>query len=232
MTLKNLQLLGLLLFITGAALIPPMMHATRTTTSRTADIDGNVYKEIAIGGQTWMQENLNVSCYRNGEPVRHAKTDAEWLDAASRGEGAWCYYNNDPSNGARYGRLYNWYAINDPRGLAPEGWRIPNDGDWETLIEKLGGEALAGGKMKTAGNQAWADPNQGADGSSRFDAQPGGIRGQDGTFRFSGLNAFFWSNSEFSPAFAWYRSLGNHRPTAVRSGNDKLDGLSVRCIRE
>jgi uncharacterized protein (TIGR02145 family) len=105
------------------------------------------YKSVKIGNQTWMTENLNVERFRNGDLIPQAKTNVEWEKAGKEGKPAWCYYDNDPKNGAKYGKLYNWYAVNDPRGLAPIGWHIPTDTEWTTLDNQLGDDA--GKKMKS-----------------------------------------------------------------------------------
>jgi uncharacterized protein (TIGR02145 family) len=114
------------------------------------------YKSVKIGTQTWMAENLNVSTFRNGDPIPEAKTDEEWKKAGKEGKPAWCYYDNDPKNGAKYGKLYNWYAVIDPRGLAPAGWHIPSDAEWTTLGDQLGSDP--GKKMKsTSGWDSWEE---------------------------------------------------------------------------
>jgi uncharacterized protein (TIGR02145 family) len=106
-------------------------------------------KSVKIGTQTWTTENLNVSTFRNGDPIMEAKTNEEWEQAGENKQPAWCYYENDPKNGAKYGKLYNWYAVNDSRGLAPAGWHVPSDAEWTTLSTFLGGESTAGKKMKS-----------------------------------------------------------------------------------
>ena len=106
-------------------------------------------KSVKIGTQTWTTENLNVSTFRNGYPIMEAKTNEEWNQANENKQPAWCYYENDPKNGAKYGKLYNWYAVNDPRGLAPAGWHVPSDAEWTILSDFLGGESTAGKKMKS-----------------------------------------------------------------------------------
>jgi uncharacterized protein (TIGR02145 family) len=112
------------------------------------------YKSVKIGNQTWMTENLNVERFRNGDLIPQAKTNVEWEKAGKEGKPAWCYYDNDPKNGAKYGKLYNWYAVNDPRGLAPAVWHIPTDTEWSTLDNQLGDDA--GKKMKsTSGWDSW-----------------------------------------------------------------------------
>jgi uncharacterized protein (TIGR02145 family) len=106
-------------------------------------------KSVKIGTQTWTTENLNVSTFRNGYPIMEAKTNEEWNQANENKQSAWCYYENDPKNGAKYGKLYNWYAVNDPRGLAPAGWHVPSDAEWTILSDFLGGGMTAGKKMKS-----------------------------------------------------------------------------------
>ena len=106
-------------------------------------------KSVQIGAQTWTTENLNVSTFRNGDPIMEAKTNEEWENAGKNKQPAWCYYENDPKNGDKYGKLYNWYAVNDPRGLAPTGWHVPTDAEWTILSDFLGGESTAGKKMKS-----------------------------------------------------------------------------------
>ena len=104
---------------------------------------------VTIGTQVWMTKNLDVATFRNGDPIPQAKTDEEWDKANEKEQPAWCYYDNLPRNGEKYGKLYNWYAVNDPRGLAPEGWHVPSDAEWTVLIDYLGGGDVAGTKMKS-----------------------------------------------------------------------------------
>ena len=148
--------------------------------------------------------------------------------------GAWCYYNNDPENGEIYGKLYNWYAVKDSThgGLAPLGWHVPADSEWTTLITKLGGETLAGGKMKVAGTARWTTPNTGATNSSGFAGLPGGTRSSNGTFYGIGGDGFWWSSTESSAAGAWDRSLDYDYSNGYRNYNGKPGGFSVRCLRD
>lgn len=226
---KNTGYAILMLLMNAITLFSVPLHASDDSMR---DIDGNSYQTITAGKQTWTAENLNVSRYRNGEPVRHAATREEWLDAAAKGEGAWCYFSNDPANGKIFGRLYNWYAVSDPRGLAPKGWHVPTDREWSILTALLGGEAVAGGKMKEAGRSLWRTPNEAATNSSGFSALPGGLRGIDGVFAFGAESAYFWTSAEHSPMLGWYRVLNYHVATVVRSGEEKIDGMSVRCVRD
>ena len=190
------------------------------------DIDGNVYQTVQIGNQVWMAENLRVSRYRNGDPIPRVMTDADW---SSLNSGAWSYYLNSESNGSIYGKLYNWYAVADERGLCPEGWHVPGESGWELLIQALGGEEIAGGKMKST--SLWLDPNVGATNISGWSGLPGGNRREHGAFieiRFAG---FFLSSDEVSATRApfWYLvSFDQDIRTLERS---KRRGYSVRCVR-
>lgn len=184
---------------------------------------------VTICSQRWMLKNLDISTYRNGDPIPYVPDPTAWASLTS---GAWCYYNNDPSSNATYGKLYNWYAVNDPRGLAPYDRHIPTDAEWATLSTCLGGYAIAGGKMKEAGTAHWASPNTAATNSSGFTALPGGYRNTDGTFAGVGTNGRWWSASEDTEELSWYRSLFYSNNDIYRSLGNKHIGLSVRCIRD
>lgn len=228
MRMKYRFVYGLLaLAMTIMMSIPGLVNAGPT---EIADIDGNRYKAVTIGSQVWTQTNLNVTHYRNGDPIRYAKTAEEWYDAAKKGEGAWAYYNNDPVNGKKYDRLYNWYAVNDPRGLAPKGSHVPSDKEWSVLTEQLGGEAIAGGKMKAVTDLLWEKPNAGAETKSEFSALPGGLRGINGDSYFLNKSAYFWSSTEYSLTMARYRLINYHVPSIINSAEEKRDGMSVRCV--
>lgn len=181
---------------------------------------------IVIGSQKWMRENLDVVTYRNGDIIPQVTDPSLWSSLTT---GAWCYYNNDANNGGIYGKLYNWYAVNDSRGLAPEGWHIPTDEEWETLTNKLGGELLAGGKMKAVGTK-WDSPNGGATNESSFTGLPGGLRQQfDGTFQYIGTNGYWWSATDnLQPKIL---SLNKANSGASYPIAPKTMGISVRCIR-
>ena len=187
------------------------------------------YPSVLIGAQYWMEKNLEVTTYRNGDPIPYVTDANAW---AALTTGAWCYYNNDPANGSLYGKLYNWYAVNDPRGLAPAGWHVPTDAEWTTLSNTLGGDAVAGGKMKVAGTTRWTAPNTGADNSSGFAGLPGGYRNNDGTFNDVGNDGYWWSSTEFNATFAWYRGLNYTNGFIGRNFSNKKNGFSVRCLRD
>jgi uncharacterized protein (TIGR02145 family) len=184
---------------------------------------------IVIGTQQWMSKNLDVAFYRNGDPIPQVSDPTAW---AALTTGAWCYYNNDPLQGNKYGKLYNWYAVNDSRGLAPQGWHIPSDAEWTTLTTTLGGSSVAGGKMKESGTFNWTAPNTGADNSSGFAGLPGGYRNDDGTFSNFGYSGYWWSSTESVSPTAWYRTLLYINGSLLRSSTNKRLGFSVRCLRD
>jgi uncharacterized protein (TIGR02145 family) len=185
---------------------------------------------IQIGNQLWSKNNLDVSFYRNGDEIPYVDNATTW---AALTTGAWCYYNNDPANGEKYGKLYNWYAVNDSRGLAPQGWHIPSDAEWIILSTKLGGDAAAGGKMKTAGTTNWTTPNIGATNSSGFSGLPGGARNNVGAFLVIGDGGYWWSSSmEYSTANVWVRYLSYATSVVYSFSTTKTLGFSVRCLRD
>jgi len=184
---------------------------------------------IQIGTQKWMSKNLDVAFYRNGDPIQQVTNPTDWAGLTT---GAWCYYNNDPIQGNKYGKLYNWYAVNDTRGLAPQGWHIPSDAEWTTLSTTLGGAAVAGGKMKEPGTLNWIAPNTGADNSSSWAGLPGNYRGTNGYFYGIGDIGFWWSSSENSTTNAWARGLVFGSASLNSDNGVKQTGFSVRCLRD
>jgi len=185
--------------------------------------------EVKIGNQVWTTTNLDVSKFRNGDDIPQAKTDEEWEKALEEGKPAWCYYDNDPKNGNKYGRLYNWSAVTDPRGLAPSGWHIPSDAEWTTLTDNLGGEDVAGNKMKS--KAGWYNNGNGSD-ASGFSGLPGGNRYGNGTFNNIGNCGYWWSSTEYNTFYAGLRLLSYNNGYVYRSSSTKADGFSVRCLRD
>jgi uncharacterized protein (TIGR02145 family) len=197
--------------------------------------------KVTIGSQIWMARNLDVDHYQNGDPIPQVTSQSQFLGLTT---GAWCYYNNDPANGTKYGKLYNWYAVNDSRGLTPIGYHIPNDTEWTTLFTYLGGLSLAGGAMKEAGSTNWLYPNTGATNSSGFTALPAGTLDGSGAYYFTGINrvATWWSVNESSQQdvnssnfnlYAHSTSVNCTNPQAYLSlGGYKRSGMSVRCIKD
>ena len=204
------------------------------------DYDGNTYFTVKIGDRCWMAQNLKVTHYRNGDPIPHVTDNSTWQGLTT---GAYCNYDNDEGNVATYGRLYNWYAVDDSRNIAPEGWHVPTDDDWKQLEMYLGmsqAEADAegwrgtdeGGKLKEAGTTLWYAPNTGATNESGFTALPGGYRYGNGLFYDMGYLAYFWSSTESSSLGAWYRNLYYYGSQVSRNYDYKQDGFSIRCVRD
>jgi uncharacterized protein (TIGR02145 family) len=185
------------------------------------------YESVLIGEQVWMVKNLDVELYRNGDTIPEVKLDTSW---AKQTKGAWCYYNNDPTNGAIYGKLYNWYAVTDPRGLAPKGWHIPTEAEWNTLTSYLGGKDIAGGELKDVDQGLWEIPNIGATNGSGFSALPGGFRDGTGKFTTIGTGGDWWSSTVDYSADAWGRYIYYNYTGIYRRYFNKALGFSVRCI--
>jgi uncharacterized protein (TIGR02145 family) len=205
------------------------------------DIDGNWYKVVQIGNQCWMAENLKTTKYRNGDTIPTNLSNASWSTTSS---GAYAIYNNAVVNDSIYGKLYNWYAVADPRGLCPTGWHVPSDAEWKTLetslgmpaseLNKGGGRGSAqnvGGKMKAV-SSLWLAPNTGATNSSGFTGLPGGLRGNLGAFGDLGYGGYWWSSTQDFTTDAWYRGLDYFYAYVLRSDNTKRVGFSVRCVRD
>ncbi|OHD18100.1 MAG: hypothetical protein A2087_12895 [Spirochaetes bacterium GWD1_61_31] len=198
------------------------------------DVDGTSNTTVRIGDQVWMAENLRVTRYRNGEAIPVVAEDGAWANLAS---GACCTADNtaDPAAIAAYGRLYNWYAANDSRGLAPEGWHIPSVDEWQELVDCLGGSAVAGGHLKAAGIAHWPSPNVTATDSSGFAALPGGVRdGNGGPFFNVGRLAYFGLTAEAAGVwYVWYVCLGyENGEFLVTSDEYPTDGFSIRCVKD
>ena len=183
---------------------------------------------VKIGDQTWMVKNLDIVHYRNGDPIPQVTDGNAWAYLTT---GAWCFYNNDSTQGSTYGKLYNWYAVNDPRGLAPAGWHIPSDTEWTTLEKSLGGSLVAGGKMKKVGIKDWETPNIGGN-NSGWGGLPGGCRSVNGFFSTIKEAGFWWSSSAGNPPLAWMRILSFNVGSIARSNADKYFGYSVRCVKD
>ena len=186
--------------------------------------------EVKIGNQVWTTTNLDVSKFKNGDDIPQATTAEAWRKAGEDRKPAWCYYNNDSDNGAKYGKLYNWHAVTDPRGLAPSGWHIPSDAEWTTLTDNLGGEDVAGHKMKS---RAGMDYEGNGSNASGFSGLPGGNRYNDGAFYDVRSFGYWWSSTEGNTNNAWYRYLSGNNGNVYRSSSSsKADGFSVRCLRD
>jgi len=181
-----------------------------------------------------MAENLRTTKYQNGDAIPNVTDSISWKNLTT---GAWCYYNNDASNVQRkYGKLYNWYAATDSRNIAPKGWHVPSDAEWSTLTTYLGGEEVAGGKLKETGtfnwgSFNWGSSNTGATNETGFSAIPGGLRNFVGTFIFLGYGGYWWSSTERFTSSVWIRFTTCGAGNVDRNYFDKQNGYSVRCVR-
>lgn len=203
--------------------------AQKVSFSQVQDKDGRIYKTVNIGTQTWMAENLEVSHFRNGDLIPEVKSEDEWTKAGRDNKPAWCYYENDPAYGKKYGKLYNWFAINDVRGFAPEGWHVPDDNEWAQLFNQLGGAEKAGTKMKST--VEWVI-NKGTN-SSGFSGRPGNSRNLIGKFLYE-ISADWWGTTEIDDEGNNVTgcSIYNHVPGAFMIRVDREAGLSVRLIKD
>lgn len=180
---------------------------------------------MPIGEQCWFAENLRTEHYANGDVIPGELINSELQNTA---EGAQAIYSNDASNLADYGRLYNWYAVDDARGLCPSGWLVPTDGEYTELTDFLGGSSIAGTQMKSSppDDPAWDGTN-----TSGFSALAGGFRLDDGNFYYGGSHGDFWSSSS-AGTDAWFRILSSGSSVVYRNLNEPRDGVSVRCVRD
>jgi uncharacterized protein (TIGR02145 family) len=187
------------------------------------DIDGNLYKTVIIGRQEWMADNLKVTKYRNGQPIPFISDSTVWSQWTA---GAYMFYKHD----VKHGMLYNWMVINDVRKVCPVGWHVPSNAEWDTLTKVLGGEEIAGGKMKA--KLHWEVPNTGATNTSGFFALPKGCYGINGSFNGIGRNAYWWTSTDNGELSAWGREVGFNDAQLFVGHADKRDGLSIRCIKD
>ena len=193
------------------------------------DTDGNIYNNaVTIGTQVWMAENLRTTKYSNGDTIG---TTA--LDIANESTPKYQWpYDGDENNVAAYGRLYTWYAVADSRNICPAGWHVPTDDDWTTLTTFLGGEDVAGGKLKETGTSHWLAPSTGVTNESNFTALPGGYRNFDGTFGYLPSRGFWWSSTEHSTSLGYSRTMSSIFYFVGRDGTNKQFGFSVRCLKD
>lgn len=188
---------------------------------------GHAYPVVLIGDQWWFAENLRTELYRNGDTIPELPQQGDWRYIRS---GAQAVYRSDPNVFARYGRLYNWYAVTDPRGLCPQGWRVPTAADWEALAFALGGDSLAGGVLKDT--LFWGGPNTGATNASGFNGRPGGARSNYGEYLFEGAYGYYWSSTPDGPDKAVFRFLATYNADLYWNSSEPQDGFSCRCVRD
>jgi len=235
-------LLGFLLAISNSctAKVNPKPLPVLTTTEVTkitqnitaTDIDGNVYHTITIGTQVWMVENLKTTHYNDGTAIQNITDDYAWTRISDMNP-AYCWYNNDSTTYKnKYGALYNWNAVNTGK-LAPTGWHVPSDAEWTTLTTYLGGESIAGRKLKEAGTLNWLSPNTGATNETGFSALPGGYRFYShGAFYELGNKGYWWSSTKSNTYDANFRNLKCDGSNVLNMNLDMRYGFSVRCVRD
>jgi len=227
---------------TGTSYGADLTFTTSGRNSETGGISSETGDSVFIGNQVWMLKNLDIIHFQNGDGIPEVEDPAQWANLTT---GAWCYYNNDPANGAVYGKLYNSYAVDDPRGLAPAGWHVATDSDWTALSNFLGGDSVAGGKIKEAGTMDWLSPNVAATNVSGFTALPSGFRKSDGSFLDLGYGADWWIfpiasfHATGSPGIYVLSNIG--RTTSNNDGfldfiksdaNFLNSGFSIRFVRD
>jgi uncharacterized protein (TIGR02145 family) len=194
------------------------------------DKDGNLYSTVTICKQVWMVENLKTTKFNDGTEIPQVKSNSTWIDLTT--PGYFWYYHDQSIYGNTYGALYNWYAVETDK-LCPCGWHIPTDDEWTILINYLGGESVAGGKLKETGTTHWLSPNTGATNENGFTSLPGGFR----DYYVAGFNrigdvGIWWSSTDSTASLALYRSMFYNFSDVERYVNSKKSGISVRCIKD
>lgn len=190
------------------------------------DVDGNVYLTASIGDQEWMLENLRTTRFKDGTPIQLSSSSQDWgLNISS-----YCWLNNDPGTDIPYGKIYNGFAATDNHGLCPAGWRMPSYGDWYSLAIELGGQDICGGKLKAMGNTYWLSNNAQATNESGFTALGAGLRSGNGDFANFKLIAYWWA-SNGAGENVYYSNIYHYNGRMDINLADKLNGLSVRCVR-
>jgi uncharacterized protein (TIGR02145 family) len=250
-SMRNLMIIiSLLIVLSGQAQI--FLDTTVIIKKGSSSLDYSIgdSSTVIIGSQEWISKNLNVERFANGDVIPHVKTPEEWKSAADNKQPAWCYFNNDPTNGLIYGKLYNWYAVNDPRGLAPKGWHIPSDNDWDDLIRHLAkGRVEVNKPLKTSNGNAtqyvteqvgsllksvtdWSESGNGNNKSGMV-GLPGGSRYPDGRFS-SHVREYcdWWSSSESTSEKAMARYLYFKSNDVFKYDYNKGCGFSVRCLKD
>jgi uncharacterized protein (TIGR02145 family) len=191
------------------------------------DQDGNSLGMIKVGDQLWMSENLNVSHFRNGDEIPEAKSNEEWVRLGYERKPAWCYGKNNPDNSNKYAKLYNWYAVNDPRGLAPKGWHVASFEEWTSFINTMGNEVLAAMFMRGSGLRQIENRS----GTIVVKFPPGGARDANGGYFNAGSHGYWWSATENGDIFAWGKLLNFVECNLYSLDYNKAAGFSVRCVR-
>ncbi len=227
-------IMGVFLMIISGCQKKDDNNNTPPTTETVTDKDGNVYHTVSIGTQTWLVENLKTTKYNDGTAIPLVTDNTFWPSLITPG---YCWYKHDSATYKNtYGALYNWYVVNTGK-LCPIGWHVPTDAEWTTLATYLGGDTVAGGKMKAigtieAGTGLWVSPNTGATNESGFTAVPAGGRYIHGAFGYLGGYGNWWSSSEDGMTAAWVWYVSCYTSYVKRAYDYKSIGFSVRCVRD
>jgi uncharacterized protein (TIGR02145 family) len=213
-------------FVNGQISVPLGFHA-RICKSSVSFGYGLKSTEVRIGNQIWLQENLDISAFRNGDEIQQVKSAEEWRDADKYKIPAWAYYENNVFIGTSHGKLYNWYAVDDDRGLAPQGWRVPNELDFAVLETFLGTEP--GTMLKSKGG--WNDMGGGLN-ASGFSSIPSGYRKRSGEFEYLGKSALYWTSNNYKADLGIFVYLDSGSTSLGSDFYPMGFGLSIRCIRD
>jgi uncharacterized protein (TIGR02145 family) len=221
---KKIKISAVILFVLS-------LQALQSQTVK--DIDGNVYKTVTIGTQIWMAENLKTTKYNDGTAIPLVTDDAAWVnrDSIAFTTRAYYWYDNDITYKNIYGALYNGYTVKTGK-LCPSGWHVPTDAEWSELTNYLGGEGVAGGKLKEASITHWETPNTGATNETGFNALPGGYRFMDGTFQLVNGGGNWWSSTDYNTERTWFRGMNNNIEFVIKGPLEKPNGVSVRCVKD
>ncbi|MCD4795524.1 MAG: T9SS type A sorting domain-containing protein [Bacteroidales bacterium] len=215
-------------YSTISTLIPSESTTVTVEFVEATDGDSYHYSTVKIGTQTWMGENLRATHYNDGTLLPNVTNGSTWINLTTP---AYCWFdNNYEEYGTIYGALYNWFVVTESKNICPVGWHIPSDQEWATLMDYLGGETVAGGKLKQTGTEYWNSPNTGANNESGFTGLPGDLRFTDGNFTFVGVNGYFWTSTETNGTDAWYYVLNTNQSGLFYYDRDKIRGHSIRCI--
>lgn len=201
----------------------------QTYSGSVMDIDSNVYHTVTIGTKVCMAENLTVTKFSNGDSIPVVNDSAQWSNQTTA---ASCNYSDNQAFSKDYGMLYNWYVVADSRNICPNGWHVPSDAEWTNLTNSLGGESVAGGKLKETGTAHWRSPNKGATNENNFTALPGGYRFVNGSFFYLRSNGYWWTSTELGKYDAYGRSMFYYLITTTRIYVNKSNGFSIRCFKD
>ncbi|MDD5530360.1 MAG: FISUMP domain-containing protein [bacterium] len=217
------------IYCTIFMLVPTQSQTVTFNFIDCTDADSNHYAVVQIGTQVWMAENLETTKYRDASSIPNVIDNTQWSNLTT---GAYCHYNNDTNEGNIFGHLYNWYVVADSHNMCPVGWHVPADSEWTILTDCLGGEVVAGGKLKENCTTFWQSPNTGATNESGFSALPGGYCcDSNGSFLDRGHYGYWWASTEYCGAYA-SRVLYYNYADAYRYGNYERCGFSIRCVKD